>query len=108
MLQALLILYALAAGFVFAGFASSFYQLVTNEPPRFRFEWATTKQSLVSIFLCIFCGPFIIMRQAIRGRIIERRPIGWLFAGAAIAAGWSLCTGILVTDLILHVSQGFA
>ena len=40
------------------------------------------------------------MRHAIRGRRIEKRPIGWLVASSTIAGMWSLFSGILILNLI--------
>ncbi len=92
-------LYATAWGFVAAGILSSFYQLVTDKPVRFAVELGTLWHGFVDILVCAFAGPFIIMRNAIRGRVIEHRPVGWLVASTAIAVGWSLCSGIVVMDL---------
>lgn len=99
--------YAAAAGFVAAGFLGSLYQLLTDQPPRFSMEANTIVRIISSTLICIFAGPFIIMRQAIRGRIIEDRPIGWLAASAAIAAGWSLCSGIVVIEFALAAVDTF-
>lgn len=93
--------YATAWGFVAAGFLSSLYQLITDKPVKFSVELGTLWRGFVDIILCAFAGPFIIMRNAIRGRVIEHRPVGWLVASTAIATGWSLCSGIVVMDLVL-------
>ncbi|MDJ0931974.1 hypothetical protein [Breoghania sp.] len=50
--------------------------------------------------MCIATGPFIIMRRAICGRRIERRPVGWLVASSTIAGMWSLFSGILMLNLV--------
>ena len=47
-------------------------------------------------FLIMFAGPAILMRNAIRGRRIEHRNVGWLVASAAIAGAWSLCSGVML------------
>lgn len=101
LLNTLIMIYAVAAGFVSAGFLASLYQLVTDQPPGFSFAYEGFFAGLAAILMCIFAGPFIIMRNAIRGRRIERRPLGWLAASSAIAAGWSLCSGILVIEFAL-------
>jgi hypothetical protein len=106
--QLALAAYAAAAGFVAAGFIGSLYQLLTDKPPRFSVEADSILTSISSTFVCIFAGPFIIMRQAIRGRILEDRPLGWLAASAAIAAGWSLCSGIIVIEFALVVNGTIA
>jgi hypothetical protein len=93
------------SGFVVAGILGSFYQLVTGKPLRFVFQVETWLQGLVSCLLCVFAGPFIIMRNAIRGRRIEQRPFGWLVASSTIAGMWSLCSGVMVLHVMLVVLQ---
>lgn len=100
-----LAIYCMASGFVAAGVLASFYQLVTDNPPRFSVHLDTLWNGFLSLALCAFAGPFIIMRNAIRGRLIEGRPVGWLVASAAIATGWSLCSGILVVRFAVDVSH---
>jgi len=106
--QLALAAYAAAAGFVASGFIGSLYQLLTDKPPKFSVEADSVLAGVSSTFVCIFAGPFIIMRQAIRGRIIEDRPLGWLAASAVIAAGWSLCSGIIVIEFALAVNGTIA
>ncbi len=108
MFQFALAAYAAAAGFVAAGFIGSLYQLLTDQPPKFSVEADTILKGISCAFICVFAGPFIIMRQAIRGRMIENRPLGWLAASAAIAAGWSLCSGIIVIEFALAVNDTIA
>jgi hypothetical protein len=98
--------YAAACGFVAAGVLASLYQLVTDKPPRFAIDLETIGKGLAGILLCAFAGPFIIMRNAIRGRTIENRPVGWLVASTAIATGWSLCSGIVVVQFALAMRAG--
>lgn len=98
--------YATTCGFVAAGILSSFYTLVTDRPVSFAMELSNLWRGVVNIALCAFAGPFIIMRNAIRGRVIEQRPVGWLVASTAIAAGWSLCSGIVVVQVALAMRNG--
>lgn len=95
---------AAAIGFVVAGLIGSFYQLVTNKPPRFVAEFEGMVGMLAASVLCMVAGPFIIMRNAIRGRRIEQRPLGWLAASSAIALAWSMCSGILVLYTVIRLA----
>lgn len=97
--------YAVCTGFVCAGIIGSFFQLINNTPPRFDFAAETIGAIVSAIFVCLFAGPFIIMRNAIRGRRIERRPIGWLVASSTIAGMWSLCSGIVILQFALAFAQ---
>ncbi|POF31638.1 DUF6949 family protein [Roseibium marinum] len=97
----LLVGYIACAGFVAAGVLGSLYQLVTREPPRFNFAGESVMAFLTGVVMCIFAGPFIIMRNAIRGRRMENRPLGWLVASSTIAGMWSMCSGIMVMNVAL-------
>ena len=95
------------AGFVAAGVIGSLYQLVTNQPPRFGLSLESFFGAFGSFILCLFAGPFIIMRNAIRGRRIEGRPIGWLVASSTIAGMWSICSGVVVMQFVLSLASTF-
>lgn len=91
-------------GFVAAGLIGSFYQLVTNKPPRFVTEFEGMIGVLAASVMCMLAGPFIIMRNAIRGRRLEQRPIGWLAASSAIAFAWSMCSGLVVLYTVISLA----
>lgn len=97
--------YIASAGFVAAGLIGSLYQLLTNQPPRFNFAVDSIIGTIGTVGLCLFAGPFIIMRNAIRGRRIEGRPLGWLIASSTIAGMWSMCSGIIVMHFALGVAS---
>ncbi|MGD1886288.1 MAG: hypothetical protein ACFB01_04030 [Cohaesibacteraceae bacterium] len=100
MSEPFLFTYAVACGFVFAAVLATGYQLVANRPARFELVQDLGSKPVLAAFfrmlLIVWAAPYIIMRNAVRGRLIERRPIGWLAASALIAAIWSMCAGILV------------
>ncbi len=98
--------YAASCGFVAAGILGSLHQLLTDRPARFAIDLESIGKGLLGVLLCAFAGPFIIMRNAIRGRMIENRPVGWLVASTAIATGWSLCSGIVVVQFVLAMRAG--
>lgn len=98
--------YCAACGFVAAGLVASFIQLVTGKPARFAVELNSTWTGLRDCMMIAMCGPFILMRNAIRGRLIEHRPIGWLMASSVIAVMWSACSGVFVLQFAFAASQG--
>ena len=98
MVQVLTFVYLCVAGFVAAGLLASLHQFITARPPQFVMPAGSLVAGLGGAIVCVFGGPFIIMRNAIRGRLIERRPLGWLAASAVIALVWSLCSGIVLVD----------
>lgn len=100
MSEPLLFTYAAACGFVVAALLATGYQLVANRPARFEMVRDMPEVSLFGAVwravLIIWAAPYIIMRNAVRGRLVERRPLGWLFASFFIACVWSGCAGIMV------------
>lgn len=105
MLEILTIVYLCIAGFVAAGFLASLYQMITARPPQFAVSAETLSEGLGGAVLCVFGGPFIIMRNAIRGRTMEGRPLGWLAASSVIALAWSLCSGVVLVDCALMLAR---
>ncbi|SFO80273.1 hypothetical protein SAMN04488056_11338 [Cohaesibacter marisflavi] len=91
--------YVTAVGFVCAGILASLYQVMARKPAGFRVSINSWPGIFASIFICTFAGPFIIMRNAVRGRRIEHRPIGWLFGSSAIASVWSACSGVFLLNV---------
>jgi len=79
-------LYVMAVGFVAAGVLSSFVQLVSGEPMRFTVEPKSILDSLANVLLRMMAGPAILMRNAWRGQIIQRRPKIWFGVAYSRAA----------------------
>jgi hypothetical protein len=98
-------IYVTAVGFVAAGVLASFVQLASGEPMRFSLEPNTFLESLGGVLLRVLAGPAILMRNAWRGQIIQRRPKIWFGVSALIAAVWSLFSGALLIDLIVKLSS---
>ena len=103
MLSVAIYLYITAVGFVAAGLLASFVQLVSGQPMRFYIEPNSILVSIGGVFLRVLAGPAILMRNAWRGMVVERRPMGWFGASLAIAAVWSLFSGALLLDLIMNL-----
>lgn len=95
--------YVVAVGFVTAGVLSSFVQLVSGQPMRFMEEHRSFAASIGSVVLRVVAGPEILMRNAWRGMIFEKRPQGWFWLALGIAAFWSLLIGGLLIDILLAV-----
>jgi hypothetical protein len=92
-------LIALAIGFAFAGVTASGYQLWTARPLSFRLLSQRAQASaLAAVPLLVFGAPFIIMRNTVRGRAIEGRPIHFVMLATIIAGFWSLMSGTVVAS----------
>ena len=88
---------SLAIGFAVAGLISTGYQLVTERPASFRLlEQGPHPTTFAAIPFLVFAAPFIIMRNTIRGRRIERRGFEFVMVATVIAGIWSLMSGTVV------------
>lgn len=104
MSEFMMVLYLTGVGFAAAGVLGSFYQLITNQPPRFAFDQVGVFSAVSCGVLMVMAGPFILMRNAIRARLIEGRAVGWLAASCFFAAIWSCVSGAFVMHFALALS----
>lgn len=104
----LLLFYCATVGFVAAGFAASLYKLITQEAPRFRLLGQGWLATFVTYFFCAITGPAIVLDLVIHNRVNDRTAIGTMFAGLFVAALWSLCSGMVVLEVVLQVKDGLA
>ncbi len=89
--------FTLAIGFAVAGASASAYRLVWRHFPSFRLlETGPVPARFAAIPLLVFSAPFIIMRNTLRGRRIERRRAAFVMTSTVIAGLWSLMSGTVV------------
>lgn len=88
-------------GFIAAGFLNSVYQFVTNKVMSFDLSKETGVVMLVSFLTLIFAGPFILVRNSLRGFRIENRHVGWVAASTAISIFWSFVSGMFILNFYL-------
>lgn len=86
--------FAMVMGFALAGVAGSFYRLLTRRRISFEMTEAGRFELLFGMIVLMFAGPAVIMRNALRGRFIERRTLSWLALSTLIAAMWSVLAGM--------------
>jgi O-antigen/teichoic acid export membrane protein len=97
---------ALLIGFAVAGLISTGYQLVTQRPASFRLlERGPHPSTFAAIPFLVFAAPFIIMRNTIRGRRIERRRFEFVMIATVIAGVWSLMSGTVVVMAFEAISH---
>ena len=96
---------ALGLGFAFAGLLASSFELFTHKRASFGLLETGGPFALACVPVLVFSAPFIILRNTLRGRRFERRPMGFVFAATLIACFWSLMSGRLVLDLA-HLITG--
>ena len=89
-------LQALALGFAFAGLMASTFELVTEQRASFQLLQTGGVAALASVPVLVFCAPFIILRNTVRGWRFECRPPHLLVAATVMAGVWSLMSGRLL------------
>jgi hypothetical protein len=95
--QAVDCFFALAIGFAFAGSCANGYRLFGEHFPSFRLlESGPAAARFAAIPLLVFAAPFIIMRNSVRGRRIERRRAQMVMLATVIAGLWRLMSGTVV------------
>lgn len=85
-------------GFIVSGLLSSAFEFTTHRRASFTLLQEGGVLAFVSVPMLVFCAPFIILRNTIRGRRFERRPVGFVMAATVIAGLWSLLSGTVVRD----------
>lgn len=95
--------YVTAIGFVVGGLLNSFTALVTGRPLTFAFEPGTAFSAFTGVIARVFAGPVIIMRNTIRGAIVEGREAHWLALATLIATFWSFFSGAVVLELLATI-----
>ncbi|ACS39895.1 MULTISPECIES: DUF6949 family protein [Methylorubrum] len=84
---------ALIVGLALAGLLASAFEYATNRRASFRLLESGGVTALAALPMIAVVAPFIILRNTLRGRRIERRPIPFVMIATMIACGWSLLSG---------------
>ena len=99
----------LSIGFSVAGMLATGYQLVAERPLSFRLlNEGLRLVTFLAIPVLTFAAPFIIMRNTIRGRRIERRRFEFVMLATVLAGFWSLMSGTVVVTAFRAFSLLFA
>jgi hypothetical protein len=103
MFELLLLVFAAAFGFAAAGSISALLQWLTNRPVVFAVPEGGAIGYLVAALKFMLAGPYIVVQASFRARFVDQKSWGVLGGGITIAAIWSICTGILLIDLMLRL-----
>lgn len=103
-----LLLYCAAVGFVASGVAASFYKMMTTETPRFALLGKGIGALVVTFVFCGVTGPAIVIDMVLKSRISDRGAVGTALFGLFVALLWSVCSGILVLDVVINLRDSFA
>ena len=94
----------LMLGFAFAGLLASGFELMTERRASFHLLQGGDFFALASVPVVVFSAPVIIIRNTVRGRRMEGRPIPFVMLATIIACVWSMLCGTLVLDVTRLIS----
>ena len=90
-------LLSLAIGFALAGALVSGFQAFGRRPASFTLlENSIVSRALAAVPFLAFAAPFIIMRNTLIGRHVERRRAEFVMMATVLAGFWSMMSGTLV------------
>ena len=94
-------LFSLCIGFAFAGALASGYQAMAARPAGFGLlQEGVAPKTFAAVPFLVFAAPFIIMRNTVRGRMIEGRRVQFVAMATVIAGFWSMMSGTFVLMLL--------
>jgi hypothetical protein len=92
---------AIGIGFALAGALVSAYQAWARQPAGFQLlAQGATPQAFAAVPFLVFAAPFIIMRNTVRGRRIERRRFEFVMLATMLACFWSMMSGTFFVMLL--------
>ncbi|SFG94357.1 DUF6949 family protein [Methylobacterium gossipiicola] len=98
-------LQTLCIGLALSGLLASAFELFTARRASFSLLERGGVTAVAALPMLAFGAPFIILRNTLRGRRFERRPIPFVMIATMIACGWSLMSGRVALDLA-HMIAG--
>ncbi|MDQ0326868.1 hypothetical protein J2R99_002737 [Rhodopseudomonas julia] len=97
------LLFCVLTGFVTAGTAASFYQLLTSRPPDFELRDFTFPAIATCTLMCFTAGPFIVVRRICGALRVKKAGLEIVVLGLAVAGLWSACSGTLFLSFLVAV-----
>ncbi|MCJ2006555.1 DUF6949 family protein [Methylobacterium sp. HMF5984] len=89
----------LCVGLALSGLLASAFELCTTRRASFNLLGLGGVTAVAALPMLAFGAPFIILRNTLRGRRIEGRPIPFVMLATIIACGWGLLSGRVALDL---------
>lgn len=90
---------ALCVGLALSGLLASAFEAFTARRASFSLLESGGFSAVAALPVLAFTAPFIILRNTVAGRRIERRPIPFVMLATMIACGWGLLSGRVAVDL---------
>lgn len=98
--QFIIFIYILAFGFVLAGLLNAIHQTIMpkgeDDNGHFLLYFDNPFSSIWSIIICVFAGPYLVVKNGFRFWYKGLLPGVALSLCAFVAAVWSFCSGVVV------------
>ena len=95
--EALNTFFSIGIGFALAGALVSGYQTVAQRPAGFGLlQEGVAPSTFAAVPFLVFAAPFIIMRNTLRGRQVERRRVEFVMMATVLSGFWSLMSGTFI------------
>ena len=98
--------FALAVGLTIAGFAGSVMDIAAGARFRSAPPFIDRRRIALSLAASLAAGPFMLVNDALAARATRRIGVPGFAVCVATALGWTLATGIVVTELAILASGG--
>lgn len=89
----------LCVGLALSGLIASAFELLAERQASFSLLERGGIGAVAALPMLAFGAPFIILRNTLRGRRIEGRPIPFVMLATVIACGWGSLSGRVALDL---------
>ncbi|MGU3666278.1 DUF6949 family protein [Methylobacterium sp. A49B] len=89
----------LCIGLALSGLIASAFELFAARRASFNLLERGGLPAVAALPMLAFSAPFIILRNTVRGRRIEGRPMPFVMLATVIACGWGLLSGRVALDL---------
>ena len=104
MFEVFFYIYVTAVGYCIAGLCTSGWRLVTGNPLKFGLQTEETAPAVLGVLFRVVAGPVIVMRNAIKGAVIEGRAPHWLALSTFISTVWSFFSGVVTVELLFRIN----
>ncbi len=94
----------LCVGLALSGLFASAFEFFTTHRASFSLLEQGGVVAMAALPMLAFGAPFIILRNTVRGRRIERRPVPFVMVATVIACGWGLMSGRIAVDLAHRIA----
>lgn len=105
MTQFILALFLIGIGLSIAGTGTHLYQQIARKVAAFRVEGRNGFEHIVSVFIVVLCGPYLMLRMGMQLDAQGRVSAINILLAATIAFGWSFVTGLMVVGTYVSVAR---